>query len=67
MVLIAKRIRNSFSHLDLTFTSLPTYCRNGSLKSFTGLGRQCAAHKVNLNYFVGSRIQDTINKECCAS
>jgi hypothetical protein len=67
MVLIAECICDSFSHLDLTFTSLPTDCRNGSLKGFAGLGRQGAAHKANLNYFVGSRIQDTINKECCAS
>jgi hypothetical protein len=67
MVLIAKRICDSFGHLDLTFASLPTYCRNGSLKSFSSLGRQGAAHKVNLNYFVGSRIQDTINKDCRAS
>jgi hypothetical protein len=39
MMLIAKRIRHSFGHLNLTFTSLSTYCRNGSLKGFAGLGR----------------------------
>jgi hypothetical protein len=39
MMLIAKRVRYSFGHLDLAFTSLPTDCRNGSLKGFAGLGR----------------------------
>jgi hypothetical protein len=39
MVLIAKRIRYSLGHFDLTFTSLPTDRRNGSLKGFTSLGR----------------------------
>jgi hypothetical protein len=48
VVLIAKRICNSFGHLDLTFTSLPTNCRNGSLKGFAGLGRQGAAHYATL-------------------
>jgi hypothetical protein len=31
MMLIAKCVRHSFGHLDLTFTSLPTDCRNGGL------------------------------------
>jgi hypothetical protein len=39
MMLIAKGISNSFGHLDLSFTSLPTNCRNSSLKGFAGLGR----------------------------
>jgi hypothetical protein len=47
-MLIAKRVSYSFGHFNLTFTSLPTNCRNGSLKGFTSLGRQGAAHCATL-------------------
>jgi hypothetical protein len=51
MVLIAQCVSHCLGHFNLTFTSLPTDSRNGSLKGFAGLGRQGVTHCATLANF----------------